>query len=289
MSRLGSVVLFGSLLLAIVWASWSAESTLGATWVETHRAQLRRVLNIPPSMRLEFKQVENTPAPEYKLVVFDVHKGEETFPFELHVSRDGQRILYDGRFYDMEDPFGGIREQIRLDNVPARGPADAPVTIVEYSDFTCVYCRQFFLFIEKPVLERYGDQVRFLYKHLPLTGLRSWSEDAAVAGACAFRQGNQQFWALHEQLFQQAERLREGRPVLLQLARKAGLNLRAFRTCFDQREARLDVARDVEEAERLNVNGTPTFFINGRPLVGLANTELFFRVIDEELAAAQTQ
>ena len=294
MSRLASLVLFLGLLVGLVWAARQASSgddkparvDLDAGWAAAHTAQLRRLLNLPASVELEFKEVGESSIPDYRLLVFSVLEGDDRQPLQLYVSRDGRRVLYD-RLYELEDPFRALREQIQLENAPVRGPADAPVTIVEYSDFTCIYCHRFFLTLERPLFERYGDKVRLVYKNFPLTGLRSWSEEAALAAACAFRQGNQQFWALHEKLFEGATRLREGRAVLLELAQQAGLNLPAFTGCLDQRDGLPEVAQDIREGERLGVNGTPTFFVNGRPIPGLVSPQHFFQIVDEELAAAQ--
>lgn len=294
MNRLASAVLILGLLVAIGWAAREKSSDapaggeVGAGWAAAHNAQLRRVLNLPAAVELKFKEVGESPAPGYHLVVFDLVTGDRREPLQLYVSRDGRRLLYD-RVYDLENPFQALREQIRLDNVPGRGPADAPVTIVEYSDFTCSYCRRFYETLLGPLFERYGSKVRVVYKNFPLTGLRAWSEDAAIAGACAFRQGNQRFWALHDRLFQETFRLREGRPLLRELAGEVGLDVPAFTACLDQRDGLVDVARDVTEGERLGVDGTPTFFVNGRPIPGLVPTELFFQIVDEELAAAQSR
>lgn len=293
MNRLGSLVLVLGFVLGVVWAGRQAARTAGsavdASWAARHNSHLRRVLNVPPSVKLEFKRAEAAAGSDFTVVVFEVEDEQRRYPLELYVSRDGRRVLYDNRIYDVDDPFSAIREQIRLDNAPGRGPAEAPLTIVEYSDYTCVYCRRFFLTLEKPLFERYPGQLRLVYKHFPLAELRSWSEDVAVAAACAFRQGNKPFWALHEKLFPEAPRLREGRTVLLELAQGAGLNLPAFRRCLDGRDTLLEVARDVREGERLGVQGTPTFFINGRPVPGLLPPEHFFQIVDEELAAAESR
>ncbi len=294
MTRLGSLILVIALAGAIGWtARKHASSTdeaaaveVNARWVDVHYPQLRRILNLPASMELEFKEVEKSETPGYQLVVFDLVDGERRREFELHVSQDGRRVLYD-RLYPVENPFEELRRQIRLEGAPARGPADAPVTIVEYSDYTCGYCRQFFRTIEEPLFARYGDRIRFVYKNFPLTGLRSWSKEAAIAAACAYRQGNDRFWALHDKLFQAASQLREGEPVLVRLARETGLDVPAFRQCLEQQEGLIDVARDIEEGERLGVEGTPTFFINGRPVPGLVPPAFFFQIVEEELAAAQ--
>ncbi|MGH7753647.1 MAG: DsbA family protein, partial [Gemmatimonadales bacterium] len=276
MSRFSSIVLVLAFLLAIGWAARRHSSGAGeaaggpvdARWAAAHHAPLRRALNLPPSIELKFKEVGESRVPDYHLLVFELVSGDRSRRLPLYVSRDAERVLYD-RVYELADPFKPIREQIQVEDAPVRGPADAPVTIVEYSDYTCGYCRKFFETLEEPLFERYGPKVRLVYKNFPLTGLRSWSEDAALAAACAFRQGNQPFWALHEKLFRETPRLRAGRPVLVELAGEAGLNLPAFTGCLHQRQAAPDVARDVQEGDRLGVQGTPTFFVNGRPIAGL--------------------
>ncbi|MBI4466396.1 MAG: DsbA family protein [Acidobacteria bacterium] len=290
MARVGSVLLIVALFVAIGWVAREnpAGDRVDADWAARHDTQLRRILNLPGSMRLEFKEATQGPAPDYQQVKFEIVAGHRRQAFELTVSRDGRRVLYD-RLYELDDPFRALREQIQLENVPARGPADAPLTIVEYSDYTCGYCRRFFETLEEPLFERYGSQVRLVIKQFPLTGLRSWSEEASLAAACAFRQGSEPFWGLHEKLFLEAPRLEKGRPVLLELGKQAGVDLPAFERCLDRGDALAEVARDRAEGDRLGVEGTPTFFVNGRPIPGLMAAEDFFAIVDEELAAARAR
>ncbi|MEE9235445.1 MAG: thioredoxin domain-containing protein [Candidatus Acidoferrales bacterium] len=294
MSRISSFVLLVALATGIGWAARqsspaandAATVEVDSAWVATHLLNLRRILNLPGSIRLDFREKGEGSVPGYHLLLFDLRSGEERRTIQLYVSQDGRSVFYE-RLYDVEDPFQRFRDAIRLEEEPTRGPDDALVTIVEYSDYTCGYCRQFFHTLEEPLFERYGGQVRLVYKHFPLTGARAWAEDAAIASACAYRQGNDRFWALHGKLFQAATRLREGKSLLLELARQAGLDLPAFRQCLEQQDALIDIAQDVEEGERLGVDGTPSFFINGRPIPGLLPPEHFFHIVDEELAAAR--
>ena len=292
MGRIAGVILIIGLFVAVGWmarvdsAADKAGAEVDADWAATHQAQIRRALNLPPYIELEFRAVGRSPVPDYHQLKFDVVTSQRRRSVDLYVSLDGRRLLFD-REYDLEDPFGANREKIDLTDAPARGPADAPVTIVEYSDYTCGYCRAFYEEMEEPLFARYGDKVRFVYKHYPLVGLRVWSRQAAVAGACAYRQGNDRFWALHGRLFRSSARLKEGGRALVGLAGEAGLDKGAFKTCLEKREALADVERDFDEGERLGVQGTPTFFVNGRPVEGLVPAEEFFAVIDEELAATR--
>jgi protein-disulfide isomerase len=273
------------LLVGVLWAGRQGGATsLDGQWAERYGSEIRRVLNVPPSATLEFKQARPGPDNHYAVAVFAAHAGEDVYPLELTVSPDGQTLLYEGRTYALDDPFAANRAGIDLTDEPARGPAAAPATIVEYSDYTCSYCREFFLTQEERLLEQYEGRVRLVYKHFPLVELRPSAEDAAVAAACAYRQGNEAFWAYHRRLFEAAERLAEGRPLFLELAREAGLNVSSFARCVDERQGLFDVARDVAEGEELGIRGTPAFFVNGRPVLGLVPPEYFSYIIDQELA-----
>ena len=176
---------------------------------------------------------------------------------------------------------------MRLDTAPALGPSDAPLTVVEYLDYTCGYCRAFFMTEEKPMLERYGDKARLVVKHFPI--LTEASTHAAHAAVCAQRQSNDKFWALHELFFQENDKVKQGRAGILALAGQAGLNAATLGRCMDEPETREAVSRDFEEARRLGIEATPSFFINGRPLGGYLGPERFFAVLDEELQSVQAK
>lgn len=162
-----------------------------------------------------------------------------------------------------------------------RGPDDALVTIVEFGDFRCGFCVKV-----QPVLaelERsYRGQIRFVYRHLPLGG-NPESRLVALAAMAAGEQGR--FWDMHERLF--ATHGPMDRPVLDELARELRLDLRRFAAALDARRFELDVSRDAAEAARLGVRGTPTFFVNGAPLVGARPEADFRALIDRKLAEAR--
>jgi predicted DsbA family dithiol-disulfide isomerase len=279
-----ALVLLGS---AALWAGRQpAPVSLDAHWAERYGGQLRRVLNLPPLVELQFKRARSGDAGHPAVAEFDAVVENDRYPLELTVSRDGNRLFYEDRVYRLADPFGNLRAQISLADAPARGPANAPLTIVEYADYTCVFCRRFALTLEQPLLERYAGRVRLVYKHFPLTEMRPHAEKVSLAAACAFQQGNEQFWAYHEKLFEQADHLRKGDATLLRLAQETGLDLPAFRRCLESRRGGDAVARDVSEGEALGIGGTPAFFFNGRPVYGLVRPEYFFYIADQELAAA---
>ncbi|MBN8590607.1 MAG: DsbA family protein [Anaerolineae bacterium] len=178
---------------------------------------------------------------------------------------------------NIESP--GTRLEVSVDDDPSNGPLDAPITIVEFSDFNCPYCARFRRDTLPLILENYGDQVRFVYRDFAILGPSS--VDAAIASECADEQSA--FWFYHDLLFENQRNF--NREMLIGYAQQIDLRLEEFASCLDDPEIRTEVMADTEEAQRLGATGTPTFFINGRPLVGAQPFEVFASIIDDELAA----
>ncbi len=290
MGRIGSLLLVAGLLIGVLWTARQARTgAINEGWAAEHNRALLRILNLAPGVELRFHEARPQPANGRVLALFHASDGETLEELELEVSSDGRLLFYEGRTYRLANPFADIAARLTLAGSPAWGLVPARVTVVEFSDYTCVYCRQFHLALEQPVRQRYAEQVRHIYKHFPMDPERPWGEEAAAAATCAFRQSSEAFWAYHGRLFQEAARLRAGRPVLLELARGVVPDLAAFSRCLDEGRGRDDVARDVREAQTLGVEATPTFFVNGRPVYGLVRPEYFFHILDEELAVARAE
>jgi len=158
------------------------------------------------------------------------------------------------------------------------GPAGAPVEMIEFSDFQCPYCLRAHPTVQK-VLATYGDRIRFVYRHFPLSNHPN-ARPAAEASQCAAEQGK--FWPFHDKLFANQSRL--GTEDLKKQAAELGLDAGRFNACVDERKYRGQVDEDMKAGEEAGVNGTPAFFINGRMLSGAQPYVEFKRIIDEELA-----
>ncbi|MBX3275119.1 MAG: thioredoxin domain-containing protein [Sandaracinaceae bacterium] len=171
--------------------------------------------------------------------------------------------------------------RVPIEGSPARGPADALVTIVEISEFQCPFCARSQATLHA-IAERYGRDVRFVFKHNPLP-FHDRAMPAARLAIEADRQGR--FWPVHDALFENFQSLDDA--TLESIARANGLDMRRVRDALAERTTPTVVARDQELARTLGATGTPTFFINGRNLRGAQPIEAFARVIDEELARAR--
>jgi protein-disulfide isomerase len=162
---------------------------------------------------------------------------------------------------------------------PSIGNPKAPVTLIEFSDFQCPYCRQV-----APTLKRiratYGDKVRIVWKDFPLTQIHPLAFKAGEAGHCAAEQGK--FWEFHDQLFGNQQALQPD--DLKRHAVAVGSEAERFATCLDSSKQAEIVREGVSLGSRLGVNSTPTVFVNGRRISGAQPYEVFAAVIDEELS-----
>lgn len=165
---------------------------------------------------------------------------------------------------------------VTMEDAPALGGKDAPVVIVEFSDFQCPFCKQSQSTLKK-VLQTYGDQVRLVFKHLPLE-IHSESFSSARAAFCAGEQSS--FWQYHDALFAADDLSPE---KFNRMAAGLGLDLPKFTACFESERSRAAVLRDVREAGRLGVNATPTFIVNGTLKQGALGFDDFSAIIAQEL------
>jgi protein-disulfide isomerase len=160
---------------------------------------------------------------------------------------------------------------------PAKGPAAAPVTIVEFSDYQCPFCKRAEPTV-KQVMDTYKDKIRLVFRNYPLP-FHEHARPAAEAALCANAQGK--FWEFHEKLFAAAALTDD---AIKKLAADAGLDAAKFDECVKKGQFKADVDKDVAEGGGVGVNGTPAFFINGRMLSGAQPFEKFKEIIDDEIA-----
>jgi protein-disulfide isomerase len=172
-----------------------------------------------------------------------------------------------------------IRYDVSSEDAYAIGPENAPITIVEFGDFQCPYCRRWHEQVYESLLDSYPGQIRMVYRHLPLTSIHPDAFSAAEAAMCAGEQDA--FWQYHEKLFS-SETL--GDEVYTQYAQELNLDMTAFGACITDHRYQEAIQKDSDFAIDLGISSTPTFFINGLALVGAQPLDVFKQVIDKELA-----
>lgn len=168
-----------------------------------------------------------------------------------------------------------------LDDAPVKGKADAWITVVEISDFQCPFCSRVQPTLEA-IRERYGDEVRFVFKHNPLA-FHQHALPAANAAECAREQNR--FWAMHDVLFENQQALQD--QDLAGYAKKLQLNMKKWRACFVEKRYEEKILADQRRATELGAMGTPTFYVNGRFIAGAQPMPAFVELIDQELDKAK--
>jgi protein-disulfide isomerase len=162
---------------------------------------------------------------------------------------------------------------------PVQGPEDAPITIIEFGDFRCGYCRRFNDETLSQILTNYEGRIRYVYRDYPILGTESI--ESALAAECAH--DLDAFWPFHDWLYANQDKL--NRDGFLQAATELNLDMEQFTTCFDGRTHEQEILADYLDGQSLGVGGTPTFFINGKLLTGAQPYTVFAGVLEQELAA----
>lgn len=177
--------------------------------------------------------------------------------------------------------------KVSADDDPFLGEKNAPVTIIEFSDFQCPFCRTFWKETLPLLKSNYIDtgKVKFVYRDFPLSFHPS-SHLAAEAAECADEQGK--FWEMHDQIFHQQDQQGQGtvqfsKTDLVKAARQIGLETAKFNQCLDSGKYKTEVDKDLADGSSAGVSGTPAFFINGRLLIGAQPFSAFQEVIEREL------
>ncbi len=172
------------------------------------------------------------------------------------------------------------RYDVTVDDDPVRGNKEAPITIIEFSDYECPYCRQWHIEVLPQLEEKYGDQIRLVYRDFPLYGIHANAESAAIAANCAGEQDK--YYDYGDLLFINQGSLNTA--TYEKLAQDLQLNLDSFKQCVEDNRHKEEIEGDYNFASQLGVRSTPTFFINGLAVVGAQPFSVFEQIIDMELA-----
>lgn len=155
--------------------------------------------------------------------------------------------------------------QLNVEHQPSFGPADAPVTIVEFGDFECPSCRAEAPVLRELIPDLFPNKVRIVFKDYPLESVHPWARAASVAGRCVFRQDPRAFWKFYDWDYQNQDEItvENLKSKVLAWAAGNGLSSAQLASCIDSKATDVEVARNIEEGKAAGVRGTPTLFVNG--------------------------
>jgi protein-disulfide isomerase len=256
-----------------------------AQLLKTAEVFVRKLFGWGTEFNVKLGPLKQSAASDFYLVPIEVTVNDRTDTGEVYISKDGKTLLR-GEMFDMAaDPYAPSRAKLHIEGNPVKGPADARVTLVEFGDFECPNCRELEPALHE-LFDRYQSKLRLVFKDFPLEQVHPWAKTAALAGRCAFMQSPDAFWKLHDSIYGNQDSITPENvwDKLNDFAVQAGLNGDAFKSCLSSPEAAQAVAANQQDGAGLNVTGTPTVFVNGRPVAG-GDPNALRQLIDFELAA----
>ena len=231
-------------------------------------AYLRNLYAFGPDVQLTVSAPKETPISGLLETSVSVKTGEGSEDAKFYVSKDGKYLIRGDVSELAKDPLAQNRALIDMKNAPSLGDPKATITVVEYSDFECPVCRSLHD-VMRGLLRNYP-QVRLVFKDYPIEVLHPWARTAALAGRCAYQQDPAAFWKMYDSIYDNQEIISASNAwmKMSEYAGQAGLNADSFRACMASPEAAAAVDASRANGQKLDVNSTPTVFVNGRRMVG---------------------
>ena len=235
---------------------------------KTIEAYLRNLYAFGPDIKVTVGTPKPSELPGLLQTSIDVKIGENVQSVTFYVSKDG-KYLVRGELSDLtKDPNAENRAKLDLKNAPSFGDPNAPITMVEFSDFECPVCRSLHDVL-RGMLVNYP-QVRLVFKDFAIEQVHPWARSAAIAGRCAYDQDPKAFWKLYDLIYDNQDVIsaENSYAKLTDYASQISLNADTFKSCMASPAAAAAVDASRANALALDVNSTPTLFINGRRVVG---------------------
>lgn len=236
--------------------------------------------------KMDIQSISRPDASGLRTVKVMLAKGAQHQLGTYYITADGREII-EGEKSDLSgDPWASNRARIEMRGAPALGPANAPVTIVEYSDLECPYCREESGYLAT-LMAQEPSKVRLVFKYFPMVEIHPWSMQAAQAAVCVVQQHPAQFWNFEKAVFAAQDQIDQaGLPAapgrLRDFALESGATAAAYDACLVSPATRATVEASLANGKSLGVASTPTLFINGRLIPGAIQEQQLRMLVDHE-------
>jgi protein-disulfide isomerase len=282
-----------SLLAAVVMltaGASAADTPKSALDKPTFEAYIRHLELLPENLKVVVKDAKPTTFDGFLEVPVDVVTPQGTASLRYFVSKDGKTILKGNLYNVAQNPFQDQLDKLKTDLQPSFGTPGAPVVMVVFSDFQCPNCREEGRELRQNVLKAFPDKVRVYFKDFPLEQIHPWAKPAAIAGRCIFREQPAAFWDYHDWIYEhQPEILPDNlKTKIIGWAATKNLDTAKLSQCIDTKATEAEVDKEIAEGRSLQITGTPTVFLNGRPLQGAIPWNTMQEIIKRELGYQQT-
>ena len=254
--------------------------------ISSVESYLRNLFGWGKEIQVKLGPLKDSEIPGFYDVPIAVTFQDQTEDGIVYASKDGKFIIRGELYNTTQDPFAEIRSKLITKDSPSAGPADAKVTVVEFSDFQCPHCKILSQNL-KPLETKYP-QIRIVFKNFPLVQIHPWAMTAALATRCAYQSSPAAFWKMHDAIFQQQDLISADTVYdkLTEFAAAAGLTREDFKSCLADPQTQKSVDADLALGKALKINSTPTVFVNGRENVG-GDPAMLQQQIDFELTRSQ--
>ncbi len=257
----------------------------------TLEAYVRHLFVMKSDVTVQVSDPKPSQVPGFVEVVVHASKGDASGDFPFLISKDGSKILQ-ATVYDVNsNPFKPDLDKLKTEFQPSFGTPGAPVVLVEFTDFECPYCKEEATMLRQNLLTAYPKQVRLYFKDFPIEAIHPWAKSAAIAGRCVFRQDPSSFWSYHDWMFaHQADitpvNLKD--KVMEWAKGEKDIDVLQLGRCMDTKATEAEVDKNIAEAHALDVNATPTLFVNGRRIPQAIDWTNLRSIIDYEIEYQKT-
>ncbi len=251
---------------------------------DTVNAFLYQMFGYDPTLTWKVNEIRPSPVPGLAEVTVVVTSPQGSNLNKLYVSSDGKHAITGEIIPFGAKPFEAAREKLEKGvNGPARGPAKAPVTIVEFSDMQCPHCKEAAPIVEQLIAQE--PDARFIFQNFPLPG-HNWAEKAAEYVDCVGRASNEAVWKFIQKTFDQQNNIIESNveEKLKAIATDSGVKADEIATCAAKPDTLARVQASLALGKSVGVNGTPALFINGRMLTGGVPLDVLKKIVEFQAA-----
>jgi protein-disulfide isomerase len=275
------------LAAALVLAAQAAAPKLDKAGLE---AYFRHLLMWSPHVEVTVGDPSPAPIAGFYRVTIHGKLGEQSRDETFYVSADSKTVIRGQILDTTKNPFQADIDLLKTDNQPFLGTPGAPVTVVEFADFQCPYCKQESGVIRKDLMDAFPGQIQLYFMDYPLAPIHPFARGAAVLGRCIYAQNNGSFWKYHDWIFAHQSEITPDnlKEKGLEYAKSdPDLDTAKLAACAVAPEPRTEVDRTVAIGDALRITATPTFFINGRRMVGTIALDDLKMVVSHEIAWAK--
>jgi protein-disulfide isomerase len=286
------------LFVLLVCLGCSAQSNVPSDVNTRIERQVRAYFQIPANVQITLGERKQSPDfPGYEQLPITFTQGERKQNYDFLISKDGKTLLRMTKIDITKDPYAETMSKIDIKDRPFMGNKDAKVVLVNYDDFQCPFCRQMHSILMQDVMKKYGDKVKLVYKDYPLYQIHPWANRAAVDANCLAGQNNGAYWGFANYVHGHApeisgekgtgipDQFKNVDKIALDQGREFKVDESKLQACINKQDDS-KVKASVNEAEALNVEATPTLFINGMRVDGMVPPSQIYAMIDQALKDA---